>query len=426
MNQNLKNKIARLIIYRLIIITTLLGSALIIQFITTTFLSLTILYLLISIIYGLSLIYTLLYHLKVNYSFQAHLQLIFDLLIVTCLVYFSGGFISPFIFLYVLPIFTSSIVLHKKASYIIASLSSIMFGILVDLMYFKIIPFYKPEQEFEISFGFLLYNILVSFVAFFTIAFLSNYLAENLKKTGQRLKEAEKELFQKEKLAAIGEMAVGLAHELRNPLAAISGSIQVLNSELKLKGEHESLMDIVIKESKRLSNIMDQFLMYTFPQKFPKERINLSEILKEAVVQADNDFSLFQKCNLSGNFDDTPFFYYGNSEQFKQIFLNLITNSLQAFSNKGKIEINFYKKDSNEIVIQFKDNGRGMSQEEKERIFEPFFSRFEKGKGLGMAIVHRIVEGYGGKIEVSSKKGEGTEFKITLPITENHNLKKQN
>jgi two-component system sensor histidine kinase PilS (NtrC family) len=301
-----------------------------------------------------------------------------------------------------------------------------MFGILVDLMYFKIIPFYKPEQEFEISFGFLLYNILVSFVAFFTIAFLSNYLAENLKKTGQRLKEAEKELFQKEKLAAIGEMAVGLAHELRNPLAAISGSIQVLNSELKLKGEHESLMDIVIKESKRLSNIMDQFLMYTFPQKFPKERINLSEILKEAVVQADNDFSLFQKCNLSGNFDDTPFFYYGNSEQFKQIFLNLITNSLQAFSNKGKIEINFYKKDSNEIVIQFKDNGRGMSQEEKERIFEPFFSRFEKGKGLGMAIVHRIVEGYGGKIEVSSKKGEGTEFKITLPITENHNLKKQN
>ncbi len=303
-----------------------------------------------------------------------------------------------------------------------ASFSSIMFGTLVDLMHFKIIPFFKPEQEFELSFAFLLYNILISIVAFFTIAFLSNYLAENLKKTGQKLKETERELFRREKLAAVGKMAMGLAHELRNPLAAISGSIQVLNSELELKEEYKNLMEIVVKESKRLSQTMDRFLTYTFPQSYDKERINLSEILKETLELLDKDYHLYKKSELTGNFNDSSFFYYGNREQFKQIFWNLITNALQSFSGKGLLEINFWEKNSKEIEIQVKDNGRGMSEEEKERIFEPFFSRFEKGKGLGMAIVHQIVEGYGGKITISSEQGKGTEIKITLPLTKNHKL----
>ncbi|MCP2605079.1 ATP-binding protein [Candidatus Aminicenantes bacterium AH-873-B07] len=412
----MKNKILRLIIYRIIIITTLLGSAFIIQFITATFLSLKIIYFLVSIIYGLSILYFLLYYLNVNYSFQAYLQLIFDILIATGFVYFSGGLISPFIFLYVLPIITSSIILHKKASYIIASFSVIMFGGLVDLMYFKVIPFFIPEQRLEISFFHVLYNILVSIIAFFAIAFLSNYLAENLKKTGEKLREAQKELFRKEKLAAVGEMAVGLAHELRNPLAAISGSIQVLNSELKLKGEHENLMNIVVKESKRLSQTMEQFLIYTFPKTHSKEKINLSEVLKETLTILEKEYKLSQKCQLIGNFNNSSIFYYGNKEQFKQIFWNLITNSLQSFSGKGLIEINLFRKNNKEIEIQVKDNGRGMSEEEKERIFDPFFSRFERGKGLGMAIVYRIVQEYEGKINIFSELGKGTEIKIKLPV----------
>jgi len=417
----MKKRLLNLILYRLIVFTTILGSTLIIQFTTATFLSLRIFYLLVGIVYVLSILYFLLYSLNINYLFQAYLQLIFDLLIVTSLVYFSGGLISPFIFLYILPIITSSIVLHKKASYIIAAISVIMFGGLVDLMYFKIIPFYKPEQKFEVSFSHVLYNILVSIIAFFAVAFLSNYLAENLRKTGEKLKEAQKELFRKEKLTAIGEMAVGLAHELRNPLAAISGSIQVLNSELKLKGEYKNLMEIVIKESKRLSQTMEQFLTYTFPGSFPKEKINFYEILKETLETLEKEKEISKKSELKINSDDS-IFYYGNKEQFKQIFMHLITNSLKSFSNKGIIEISLFKRNNREIEIQVKDNGRGMSEEEKERIFEPFFSRFEKGKGLGMAIVYRIVQEYGGKIDVFSEQGKGTEIRVRLPIPKNEKL----
>jgi two-component system sensor histidine kinase PilS (NtrC family) len=291
-----------------------------------------------------------------------------------------------------------------------------MFGGLVDLMYFKILPFYKPEQEFEVSFFHVLYNILVSIIAFFAVAFLSNYLAENLKRTGEKLRETQKELFRRKKLAAIGEMAVGLAHELRNPLAAISGSIQVLNSELKLKDEHKSLMEIVVKESQRLSQTMEQFLAYTFPGSYPKEKINLSEVLKETIESLKKDYKITKNCKLIVNSDDSILFS-GNKEQFRQIFINLITNSLKSLpDNKGIIEINLLKK-NREIEIKVKDNGRGMSEEEKERIFEPFFSRFEKGKGLGMAIVYRIIEEYGGKINISSQEGKGTEVKIILPIT---------
>ncbi|MFQ6082245.1 MAG: nitrogen regulation protein NR(II) [Candidatus Aminicenantia bacterium] len=424
MDKDLKKKIARLISLRIIVITTLLGSVIITQFITSVFLSLKIIYGLVLVVYLLSAFYTFLYHFNHNYIFQAYLQLIGDLLVTTGLVYFSGGLISPFTFLYILPIITASIILYnKRGSYIIASLSSILFGSLVDLMYFKIVPFYRAKQGFDVSFGLVSYNIFVAIAAFFAVAYLSNILAENLRKTGQKLKKAEKELLLKEKLVAIGEMAVGLAHELRNPMAAISGSIQVLRSELKLNGEQKSLMDIVVKESKRLSRTVEQFLDYAIPHSHEKEGINLTEILKETITLIDKESNLKGKYQITGNFNHSPFFYWGNSAQFKQVFWNLIKNSIQAMPDGGNLEVNFFKKDSKYLEIRVRDNGRGMSQEEKERIFEPFFSRFKKGKGLGMAIVYRIVEEYKGKIDVISEEGKGTEIKITLPPTEIVNRK---
>jgi len=187
---------------------------------------------------------------------------------------------------------------------------------------------------------------------------------------------------------------------------------------LKLKDEYKNFMEIIIKESKRLSQTMEQFLTYTFPSSFPKEKINLSEILRETLEILEKENEISKKSELKVKSDNSVF-YYGNKEQFKQIFMHLITNSLKSFSNKGTIEINLFKKNNREIEIRVKDNGRGMSEEEKERIFEPFFSRFEKGKGLGMAIVYRIIQEYKGKIDIFSEQGKGTEIKIKLPVTQN-------
>ena len=409
-----KKDVLRLILLRLVIVTSLVVSALIIQFSTSAFLSLNQFYLIVSF-YLLSLIYIFLYALGRYFVLQVSAQIFFDLILITSLVYISGGLQGFFYFLYVFDIIAASIILSKRAAYITAALSAISLGLLVELMYFKFIPYYGPGEEMEISLGLMNYNIFMAWSAFFLVAFFMNYLTERLRKAQDEMQLAQKELEIKNKLAAAGEVSAQLAHEIRNPLAAISGSVQVLKDELGLKKEQKELMDIIVSESKRVSHSIEQFLNLASPAPRTFSRINLKDVLKETVTLIQSSGEMNGNVQVKGNYDSKNIQFFGNVNQFKQLFWNILRNSLKAMPDGGTLVADFEKPKKGEIQLRFADTGIGIAEDKKERIFEPFYSGFEDGQGLGMAVVRKIVDDYKGKIKVSSEPDKGTEIIITLP-----------
>lgn len=422
MGKDIKKNIFSVIIVRLIAVTSLVVSAVIIQYSTSIFLPLFPFYYLVIAIYFLSLIYFLLYLWGKNYALQADLQVFFDLLFITALVYFSGGLNGSFYFLYVFGIIQAAVLLSARAAYITAACAAILFGTLVDGMYFKIIPYFIPEQEMEWSFGHVIYSIFLAWGIFFVIAFLTNYLVENLKKAKGQLIRAKKELEIKRRLAVAGQVSASLAHEVRNPLAAIAGSAQLLSKELKLGGEQKKLLDIISKESRRVSQSVEEYLGFTIPGKKVFSWIDLSSLLKETLLILRRSGRMNGIYKLEGNYGRENMPYYGSSNQFKQIFWNLLTNSIKAMPGGGTLSINLEKLNGKEVQIRVADTGKGMTEEERERIFEPFYSGFREGKGLGMSIVRQIVKDYEGRIEIDSQLYKGTEVRITLPVNQAKDL----
>ncbi|MGD2246636.1 MAG: ATP-binding protein [Candidatus Aminicenantes bacterium] len=409
-----KKDVLRLILLRLVIVTSLVVSALIIQFSTSAFLYLNQFYLILSF-YLLSLIYVVLYMLGKYYVLQVSAQIFFDLILITALVYISGGLQGFFYFLYVFDIIAASIILSKRAAYITAALSAISLGILVELMYFQLIPYYGPGEEMEISLGLMNYNIFMAWSAFFLVAFFMNYLSERLRRAQDEMKLAQKELEIKNKLAAAGEVSAQLAHEIRNPLAAISGSVQVLKDESRLKKEQKELMDIIVSESQRVSHSIEQFLNLASPVPRTFSRINLTDILKETLTLIQGSGEMNGNVQVKGNYDSKNIQFFGNVSQFKQLFWNILRNALKAMPEGGTLTVDFERVKKDEILLRFGDTGIGMAEDKKDRIFEPFYSGFEDGQGLGMAVVRKIVDDYKGKIRVSSEPDRGTEITITLP-----------
>jgi two-component system sensor histidine kinase PilS (NtrC family) len=285
-------------------------------------------------------------------------------------------------------------------------------------LYFGIIPYFSPDQYRELSLGLVLFTMFLAWSLFFLIAFLSNYLTNNLRKAREELLLAQKELEIKERLVTAGRISAQLAHEIRNPLAAISGSVQVLRSEVDLNQEQKSLMDIILKESDRVSQSIEQFLDLASPGKQVFAPMNLAEVLREILELLSASGELNGRYRLAGNFDSSGLVYYGNPNQFKQIFWNLTKNALKAMPEGGILTIDFFQDKKKAVKIRVADTGRGLKEEEKEHLFEPFFSRFENGRGLGLVVVRRIVDDYDGRIEVHSEPQQGTEIILTFPARE--------
>lgn len=409
-----KKNLLWFIILRLILFTSLLLSAVTIQFSAETAL-INPLYVLIFAAYLLSVLYLVLYFWGKRYDLQAYLQIFFDLLLITVLVYLAGGLRGSFYFLYIFEIIAASIVISGRAATITAAASSIFFGILVDGMYLGIIPYFDSNQKADLTFAFVINHILIAWGVFFLVAYLINYLTGNLKKAREQLQLANKELELKERLAVAGEFSAQLAHEIRNPLAAISGSVQVLRDELVLDGEQKGLMDIVVDESQRISQSIEQFLSLASPGEQTFSRINLSALMHETLILLQRSGVFNGATQLMGNYASSGVEYYGNRNQFKQVFWNLIKNGLKAMPEGGELTVDFMESSQKETILKFTDTGLGMNSEEKKRVFEPFYSGFSGGRGLGMAVVRRIVDDYQGTITVDSTQGQGTTVSIILP-----------
>jgi len=492
-------------------------------------------------VYCLTALYFYLLKKLENLSFLAYLQTSGDILLVTVLTHITGGIDSGFSLLYHLTIISASIILYRRGGYLAASLSSILYGAMLDMQYYNVLSFVRSQNFTAAQ---VLYQVFISILSFYIVAFLSGTLSERLRKTRQELREKNvdfedlrvlqehilrsvgsgictmdlqgniaswnpaaeqitgytlgeikgrwKEVFgdsikgifghtdalrdrpfrfnggivkkdgspavlgmtasllkddantvrgiilifhditkmvemeeqvrRQERLASVGSFAAGIAHEIRNPLASLSGSIQVLQGELDLKGDDKRLMDIVVRETDRLNAIITEFLEYARPKTTQTENIELRSLLDETIMLLKNSRNFVEGIRISRAVFP-HIVLKGDSQRLRQVFWNLLINACQAMPKGGAITISaspFTHADDAaawcEIVLS--DTGQGIAPEHLDKIFDPFFTTKTGGTGLGLAIVHRIIEDHGGAIAVDSEPGNGTQFTIRLPMME--------
>jgi two-component system sensor histidine kinase PilS (NtrC family) len=231
------------------------------------------------------------------------------------------------------------------------------------------------------------------------------------------IRRLERDARMQQRLAAVGEMAAGIAHEIRNPLASISGSMQILRKELALNGEQSQLMDIVLRESERLNQTIRSFLAYARPQRFGITRLDLRPVLQDAALLLRNSAEVGQNHVVEVDVPEGPVWCEADEGQVRQVIWNLATNGLRAMPAGGRLHLGARRDPGDSAgVLVVQDEGVGIPESELDAIFQPFHGAFEQGSGLGMAIVHRIVNDYGGEIRVTSKPGAGTRVEVRLPV----------
>ncbi|HEY8370462.1 MAG TPA: ATP-binding protein [Thermodesulfobacteriota bacterium] len=229
-------------------------------------------------------------------------------------------------------------------------------------------------------------------------------------------KALEEEVRRVDRLAAVGKLAAGMAHEIRNPLASMSGSVQLLKEELVTASrEHRRLMDIILRETDRLNELITDFLLFARPGTPRREPLDLAAVIDEtaALVGTGRDRAVELDVRL-----ERPLPMIGDPRELRQVFWNLVVNAEQAMPRGGRIEVAGRLAADGSIEVTVKDTGSGIAAKDLERIFDPFFTTKPNGTGLGLAIVHRIVQSHGGTIAVASRPDAGTTFTLRLPAAE--------
>jgi len=233
-------------------------------------------------------------------------------------------------------------------------------------------------------------------------------------------KRLDREARVQQRLAAVGEMAAGIAHEIRNPLASMAGSIQILRDELPLTPDQSQLMDIVLRESDRLNETIRSFLAYARPQRAAAAEMDVRRVITDTARLLENNAEVADTHVIEVDVPSEPVSYHADEAQVRQIVWNLATNGLRAMPDGGRLRLSVRRAASagsgqDEVIIAVQDEGVGIAPEDVDGIFQPFRGGFTRGTGLGLSIVHRIASDYGGEVRVTSQPGKGTTVEVGLP-----------
>lgn len=228
-------------------------------------------------------------------------------------------------------------------------------------------------------------------------------------------RKLEEEVRMKDRMAAVGTLAAGLAHEIGNPLAAISGSVQMLERSLDEESPRQRLLGIVLKESQRLDRTIKGFLEYARPKNRRSVDFDVARLLADNFELLENSSEVRPDHRLELRLDPPSVRLLADPDAVSQIFWNLAKNALKAMPEGGRLKVSGTLRDGSYQIV-FADTGRGMTEEERANLFHPFQSFFDSGTGLGMAIVYRIVQDLGGRLSVDSRPGRHTRITVELPI----------
>jgi two-component system, NtrC family, sensor histidine kinase PilS len=229
------------------------------------------------------------------------------------------------------------------------------------------------------------------------------------------IRSMEESVRRKDRLAAVGRVAAGLAHEIRNPLGAMRGAIQVLQMQTPPESSHASLMDIILRESDRLNNIITNFLTYARPRVSNFVEIDLCEAINDSFTLLKHSPDVKENHVLEVDLPTEPILLSADSTQLKQVFWNLTRNAIMAMPNGGNLHVKVQKLSNGRTQILFNDTGCGMTPKQVEQLFEPFSTSTTGGTGLGLSIVYQIVRDHGGTIKVRSLEGKGSTITVELP-----------
>jgi two-component system sensor histidine kinase PilS (NtrC family) len=468
----------------------------------------------------LDVIYIILLRISSDFVIQSWLQVVGDILMVSLVVYFTGGVDSYLYFLFPLAVLVGSIVLSRGGAFIVAGFCFIQAGMILELPYYHLIPYYglgNPDlRELRLK-------IAGNLVAFLAVAYLASKLAVTLRKTGIELKDLqvlnqdiieslrsglittdlkgdillsnstaseilavsseqlqgrpvaslfpeagarepgdltfvrreviwksaedtrflglsiapltrhgkavgyvynfqdltdmkqlEHEVQLQDRMAAIGRMAAAIAHEIRNPLASIAGSVKLFSGMAALDAEEQRLIQIVLKESERLNTIITDFLQYSREMKFDFDIVNVTDILEETLTLLRNHPKFDGRYRIETNFPREPVRASLDADRMRQVFWNLGDNALKAMPQGGTLFVEM-RTEGGRLAILFRDTGSGLSPRQAEKIFEPFQTEFQEGTGLGLAIVYRIIQAHKGTVRAEPER-QGCAFRIELPL----------
>ncbi len=533
----MESQLRRLMLFRVVMITTLLLVAIYVETVSETLLPANPLYLLVAATYTLTLGYTVALRASFAPRVHAYVQIVLDLMLVTGLVYVTGGTVARagFMLLYPICVLSGSILLYRRSGLVLAGVATLFYALLLWAVREQWVPSQGLPEVLRMPVKQLLYSVFVTAVSCVTVALIGAYLAESLRSAGERLelatervadlyelhrmvvssmqsglitadqdgrlvyvnafgegilerrepelrgrtlrevfgsvlldtpalaarardegfrrlelryesesgvrdlglsvsplkggdggylvvfqnltdtKRLEREVRTKEQLAAVGEMAAYLAHEIRNPLGSISGSAQVLMAEPNMSDEQERLLAIISRESRRLSETLNQFLFQAKKPVGAHAPVDVGRVIEEAVTLLRNGSEVADRHTVEFDMDGGPHVCLANPAEITQVFWNLARNGLEAMPQGGRLRTRVAA-EGDELVLRVRDDGRGMGREEQRRVFQPFESGSPMGTGLGLAIVYRIVREHRGDISIRSIPAQGTEVEVRLPL----------
>jgi len=536
-----EHRLKRLMLFRVVMITTLLLVAIYVETVSETLAPVNPLYFLIAATYALTLVYALAWRFLPFLDAQVYVQVVFDLVVITGLIYLTGGpgNRAGFMLLYPISVLSGSVILYRRKSLVLAGVATLLYAGMLWAVRNAWVPAQGLADVPAMPVKHVLYSIFVTGVACATVSLIGSYFAQSLENVGQRLEEAteqvadlqelqqvmvrsihsglatadldarllyvnafgeailgqrlaelrgrplreilgsvlfepsalgaraadeglarleiayrrpsgqevdlgvsvsslatadplnagyllvfqnlteikrlEREVRTKEKLAAVGEMAAQLAHEIRNPLGSISGSAQILMAEANISEEQGRLLAIITKESKRLSDTLNQFLYQARPSVDTRGPVDVGRLISEAVTLLRNGPEVGPAHTVEFEMDRGSHVCLADPDQISQVFWNLSRNGLEAMPGGGVLRIRVAM-EGDTLLLSCRDQGRGMGREEQRRVFEPFQSGTPMGTGLGLAIVYRIVRDHHGDITLRSIPGHGTEVEVRLPL----------
>jgi len=348
-----------------------------------------------------------------NLPALSYVQIVMDTVTVTVIIYVTGSLDSMFTFLYLLIIIYGAMLVQQLGILIIAGISGIQYGLLILLEYFHMIPPFSGQHTAPASLDLrlVLYRIIIIMSACLAVGFLSGILARQLRRARQDLKIAHAHYRRVEKMEAMDEMISGMAHEIKNPLASLAGSIQLLREDTAPGSREDRLMKIILRETDRLKTIVNDIRLFAKPGRTNAVLVNIHQAVMDVVSLFLNTEEFKNRVQIVTRLDEDLYVLI-DPVHLQQIVWNLVKNAAQSISGTGKIIIKLTSPKNNRIYLTVEDNGQGIDPDNARHIFDPFFTTKPEGTGLGLSIIHRLIETYDGLIDFDTIPGKGTVFTI--------------
>lgn len=365
--------------------------------------------------FALTALYAVLLRRGRQLELLADAQLVLDQLTWSVVVYLTGGAASGATSFYGLSCLVGAALTGMRGASIAAASGGLCYGALVAALHQRWLlpPLDQPSALYLPSTEELSFYVTVNLLVLVVVMLLAGTLAERLRWTGGELLAATERAEQAERMAALGRLAAGLAHEIRNPLGSIAGSVQLLRSGKGLDEEDRKLCEIIQSEASRLNDLVTDMMDLSRPRKPQLGIVDVAQVAREVVALASKSGRAVSDVDVCVDTGDGPAFVRADSAQLRQLVWNLVRNAVQASEAGQRVTVSVGREPDG-VVLGVVDHGVGIDEAQMPRLFDAFFTTRSQGSGVGLAVVKRIADEHGFLIHVTSQAGRGATFRVLM------------